>query len=333
MFLRRLRLVISVLAVAASAWAGEQAARPITLQFQWYPQAQFAGYVMAKEKGFFREAGLPDVRVEWWTEGKGPLDRMLDGETDFCTAWLSQTVVSRSQGKPLVNIAQITQKSALMLVSRRGSGISSPEDMDGRRVGLWGVDFTAQPHAFFRWHHIEPQIVLQSYSVTPFLRGAVDVASAMYYNEYHQLLEAGLRPEDLRTFLFADHGMNFPEDGMYCTERTRRERPDVCEAMAASCMRGWAYAISHEREAVRVIMQYCEDAQMPTNHNHQRWMLRAMAELIQYRVGPDPQHWGSLHPDAYHLVAKVLKEQGLIANIPPYQDFYQPALAAKEGGQ
>lgn len=303
--------------------------KPILLQLQWQPQAQFGGYMVAEKKGFFGEAGVPNARLRWWVEGDSPFRLTGDGKVDFCTGWLSQGIAERAKGNPLVNIAQIMQESALMLVTRRASGITKPEDMTDRRVGLWGVDFDVQPTAFFKKFGARPKIVLQSASMSPFLRGAVDIASAMYYNEYHKLIEAGMRPEELRTFRFSDFGMNFPEDGIYCTEATRADRPKICAAVASASIRGWAYAFEHEAEALDIIMAYCNEARLPTNRNHQRWMLRAMAEMIRCRVGADPAQWGTLAPDDYRNVAEILREQGLIHSIPPYEEFYKPALPGK----
>jgi len=181
--------------------------------------------------------------------------------------------------------------------------------------------------AFFKKYGARPRIVLQSASMVPFLRGAVDVASAMYYNEYHKLMEAGMRKEEIRAFYFSDYGMNFPEDGIYCSETMRREHPDICSAIVTASIKGWAYAIAHEAETLDIVMARCKHAKMPTNRNHQRWMLRAMAELIQYRVGGEPEQWGTLLPEDYKNVAKVLLKQELIPAIPPFNEFYRPVLA------
>jgi len=316
-------------ACAAEPQAGPD--RPVVLQLQWQPQAQFAGYMVALDKGFFREAGLPNVELRWWLEGDQPFRRVMDGKADFCTGWLSQGLAERAQDRKIVNIAQIMQRSALMLVVRSDSGITRPEDMAGRRVGLWGGDFDVQPKAFFKKYGVEPEIVLQSSSVVPFLRSAVDVASAMYYNEYHKLIEAGLQRGELRTFFFSDHDMNFPEDGIYCTEATRRDRPSVCRALVSASIKGWAYALAHEREALDIVMRHCDQAKMPTNRNHQRWMLRAMGELIRHRVGNDPSCWGTLQQKDFDCVARVLREQKLIERIPPFSAFYRPVPAGGGG--
>lgn len=300
---------------------------PVIFQVHWRPQAQFAGYIMAQEKGFFAQAGAGGVKIEYYLGGATPLERLCAGQTSFCTAWLAPAIRERSQGRNIVNLAQIMQRSSMMLVARKDSGIREPNDLTGRRVGMWGADFDVQANAFFAKFGAKPAIVAQDFSITPFLRGAVEVASAMYYNEYHKMLEAGLRPEDLRVFLLSDYGMDFPEDGIYCTQEALAKDPALCAAVAAASIRGWAYALSHEDETLDVVMKLSLDQRISTNRNHQRWMLRAMGQFIRYRVGDDPAGWGSLSPQAYADVAKVLTDQGMIARTPPFGEF-RPAVAS-----
>jgi NitT/TauT family transport system substrate-binding protein len=297
----------------------------IILQLHWLPQAQFAGYVMALEKGFYREHGLRGVKIGWAGAGDSPLTRLAEGKADFCTAFLSQAVDRCAKGMKIVDIAQIMQKSAMMLVARADSGIKIPADINGKRVQMWGGDFEAQPRAFFKKFKIIPEVIPQGSSIVPFLRGAVPVVSAMYYNEYHKLLEAGLTPNELQPFLFSDYGMDFPEDGLYCTSKTRRDRPAVCRAMAAAVIEGWAYALANEAETLDVVMRYCDRAHTGTNRNHQRWMLRAMGQFIRYRVGDNPKAWGDLSRAEYEKVGRVLQEEKIIKTIPSFESFYQPA--------
>lgn len=296
----------------------------VVLQILWRPQAQFAGYMTAQDKGFFRQSGLKAVKLAWSTAGDRPFDRLADGKADFCTGWLSEAIVERSRGKPLVHLAQVFQRSSLTLVAWSKSGIVTPADMTGKRVGLWGGNFDVQAQAFFRKYDIHPTIIPQSTSMVPFLRSAVDVASAMHYNEYHTLLESGVRPEELRVFALADYGVAFPEDGIYCTERTRRQRPDVCAAMVTACRQGWQYALDHEDETLETIMQYCREAGVRTNRNHQRWMLRSVATAIRGRPDAPTAPWGSLSAKAFQSVADALVDQRLIGRPPAYEQFHQP---------
>jgi NitT/TauT family transport system substrate-binding protein len=303
-----------------------QPVRPLVLQLLWCPQAQFAGYMMAKEKGFLNEAGLKGLTLRWACAGDRPLDRLANGEVDFCTAWLSNAVVRRTQGTPIVLVAQVFQRSSMLLVTRSDSGIERPEDMAGRRVGLWGGDFDVRPVAFFRQFHVEPEIVPQSTSIVPFLRGAVDVMSAMYYNEYHKLIEAGLEPQQLKVFVLSDYGLDFPEDGIYCLEATRRDRPDACAALVKAVGRGWAYALEpeHEEETLDVVMDYCRNANIRTGRNHQRWMLRAMRQCIPHTKDGGLASWGQLRRETYDEATSLLSEQGLIQSPPDFEQFYQP---------
>jgi NitT/TauT family transport system substrate-binding protein len=302
----------------------------IVLQMHWQPQAQFAGCMMAQEKGFFTQAGLTNVVLEWAGAAESPLDRLAAGETDFCTGWLSQAIRKRVDGANIVEIAQIMQKSAMMLVARADSGIAEPKDMTGKRVGLWGGDFDVQPKAFFARYGIRPVVVEQSTSMVPFLRGAVAVASAMQYNEYHKLMEAGLRQDELKVFAFSDCGIDFPEDGVYCTQATRDRRPEVCVALVSAIIRGWAEAFSDESRTLDVVMRYCAASHVDTNRNHQQWMLRSMRPLIEHRVGKRPADWGRLTNGEYAKVTRILIDQGLIREAPGFEAFYRPADLATD---
>ena len=112
-----------------------------------------------------------------------------------------------------------------MLVAKKSSGIQTPKDIQGKKVGLWEGDFRIQPQSFFQRHNLAVRIIPQSTTLNLFLRGGVDVASAMWYNEYHMLLATGLDADELTIFFLADHDLNFPEDGIYCMEDTFKNHP------------------------------------------------------------------------------------------------------------
>ena len=307
------------------------AAAPVVFKLHWYPQAQFAGYLMAREKGFFQQAGAGDVEIRWSTAGERSLDMLTDQRAAFCTGWLCDALVRRAKGEALVHLSQVTRKSAMLLVTRRAAGIDAPADMNGRRVGLWGGDFDVLPRAFFRKFNVQPEIVPQSGSMVPFLRGAVSIASAMHYNEYHKLLEAGLRPEELRIFQLADYGLDFPEDGVYCHEQRWREQPDRCRALARAIQQGWDYALEQETEALDVVMAYCRRAEVRTSRNHQQWMLRSMAGLIRSPADGSAAAWGELSPSVYQAVGQELLHQGLVDAVPPWAEFHRPAGPPRSG--
>ncbi|MFC1897952.1 ABC transporter substrate-binding protein [Candidatus Cloacimonadota bacterium] len=286
----------------------------------WFPQAQFAGYIMAYEQGFYEEVGI-DLKMEFF-DGSSPLTNLRDGKVDFCTAWLSQTIAVKSEGAEIVNLCQILQKSSLILVAKKDSGIIKPEDMNGKRISLWSGDFSIQPNAFFNKFNIEYEEVPQSYNIQAFLADAWDVASAMYYNEYYKIILSGIDHDELNAFFFSDYELNIPEDGIYCTEDMISQEPELCSSFSDATLKGWEYAFTHRDSTLKTVMKYCNEHQMQTNLAAQSWMLHVIEESMKYQTGEDSSTWGILTKEDYDRVAVILQEQDLIKNIPPYLDFY-----------
>jgi NitT/TauT family transport system substrate-binding protein len=296
--------------------------QPVRLMVQWLPQAQFAGYIVALEKGFYREEGLA-LELRFSDGNDSPLTEMMEKRVDFCTAWLSQTLKLFNDGVKLCNICQLFQKSNLMLITKRQSNILTPADMDGRRVSIWGGDFSIQPFAFFRKNDIEPQIISQGYNVDAFLADACDVTSAMYYNEYHKIILAGVDDQDLVKFFFADYGLNFPEDGIYCLTQTLEQSPQITQKFIRATLKGWQYAFDNKAEALQYVLKFARNYHIRTNWAQQNWMLQAIQETITFQVGNDPARWGELNAEDYYRTAEELQLQGLITTIPDISQFYQ----------
>ncbi|MCX5772303.1 MAG: ABC transporter substrate-binding protein [Candidatus Hydrogenedentes bacterium] len=302
------------------AWAQEQPLVAVRLIPHWIPQAQFAGYYVAQDKGFYRAAGL-DVTILKGGPQSPALTLVEKGEAEFGTSFLSSALVKRDQGVRLVNIAQTGQRSALLLVARKSSGILSARDLNGRKVGVW-LDYRAQPLAFFKKNNVTTEIIPQGSTINMFLRGAIDGISAMSYNEYHLLLNAGLDPEDLTVFSFDQSGLNFPEDGVYCMQATLDNQRDVCERFVKASMEGWQYAFDHPGEAMKIIMQAADEAHTGTNFAHQRWMLEQMGELMRPVGEGHPMGW--LNPNDYETAGHELTEQGVIRLAPSLEEFHAP---------
>ena len=282
----------------------------------WSPQAQFAGYYVAHEKGIYKKYGI-DLAILQGGPYSPPLDLLEKGEVDFATMWLSPAIQKRSHGVRLVNIAQIIQRSALILVAKKSRGIHKPQDMNGKKVGLWRAEFQIQPMSFFKKYNLQVKMVPQSHTVNLFLRDGVDVASAMWYNEYHTILNAGLNPDELTSFFFQEHGLNFPEDGIYTLERTFKKDPVLSCRFVKASMEGWLYAFSHPEETLSIVLNHMFRAQVPANRVHQRWMLERMKDIIL----PPGTPYGTLQESDYARVAKVLRDSGLIKKIPDFQSF------------
>jgi NitT/TauT family transport system substrate-binding protein len=301
------------------AASDESVLKKLSFVPQWVPQAQFAGYYVAYEKGIYKKYGI-DLTIIPGGPDRSPLDFLESGKADFATMWLSTAIQARARGVELVNIGQIIQRSALMLIAKKAGGINLPSDLDGKKVGLWGADFQVQPRAFFKKYNLEVEIIPQSQSINLFLRDGVDVASAMWYNEYHTVLNSGLNPDELTTFFFHEHGLNFPEDGIYTLVDTFKEDPGLSCAFVNASIEGWKYAFSHPEEALDIIMKYIRESNIPANRVHQRWMLERMKDLIL----PQDSNVaiGTLLKADYERVAAELKESDLINEIPDYKSFY-----------
>ncbi|MCX7966472.1 MAG: ABC transporter substrate-binding protein [Syntrophorhabdaceae bacterium] len=287
---------------------------------QWSPQAQFAGYYVAFEKGIYKKYGI-NLQIIAGGPYTAPFNMLEDGKADFCTAWLSTAIKKRSQGLKIINIAQIIQRSALMLIAKKQKGITRPEDLNGKRVGLWRDDFRLQPMALFKKFNVNVTIIPQSNSVNLFLRDGVDVASAMWYNEYHTVLSSGINDDELTRFFFHEYGLNFPEDGIYTLEDTfHRNRAFACNFVKAS-IDGWIYAFKNTEETLDIILKYMKMANVPANRVHQRWMLMRMKDLII--TEGDDKNLGILNKDDFYRVARSLKENRLIQKIPDFGVFFK----------
>jgi NitT/TauT family transport system substrate-binding protein len=313
-------ICLFVLTLPAAGWPEEIRLKKVSLTPQWLPQAQFAGYMTALDKGFYREAGL-DVTIEKGGPGNPPFEALAGGKVTFCTEWLSSGIQHRAGGVPLVNLAQITQRSSLMLIAKKKSGITSLDRLNGKRVALWGGDFRIQPQALFLTYNIKPEVVPLYSTVNLFLKGAVDAVSAMWYNEYHTIINSGLDPEELSLFFFKDLLPNFPEDGIYCFEDTYDRDPEMCRRFVEVSLKGWLYAFEHQNEAIDIVMKYADAAHTETNKAHQRWMLARMQDLII--PDGDKAGIGKLKARDFDSVAKVLVESDSIRTVPKLEDFYR----------
>jgi NitT/TauT family transport system substrate-binding protein len=192
--------------------------------------------------------------------------------------------------------------------------------MDGKKVSLWGDEFQIQPRAFFKKYSLQVKVIPQSFSMNLFLRDGVDVASAMWYNEYHTLINSGFNPDELTPFFFHEHGLNFPEDGIYTLEKTFHKDPALSCAFVKAAIEGWSYAFDHPDEALDTVLKYMVRAKLPANRMHQKWMLNRMKDLIS---PPDYRgRMGMLQPTDYQRVSQELKESGVMKRTPDYKSFF-----------
>lgn len=307
---------------AVPVHADETKLRKVTFITHWSPQAQFAGYYVAKEKGFYKERGI-DLEMLPCGPDISASQALADGKADFAVLWLSQALQNRSKGVDLINVGQIVQKTGLMFVSRKSDGISKPEDLNGKKVSLWNGDLRLQGEAFIKKYGLNVSVIRQSYTVNLFLIGGVDAVMAMWYNEYHTILSSGVDPGELSVFFFKDHGLNVPEDGLYTLDGTYRKDPALTKAFVEASIKGWTYAFEHPDEAVDIVLENMRNDKIPANREHQKWMLECVKQLIA--PNGDTLMIGALSPEDYKAVSGMLRDNGLIDNCTEFNSFYVPA--------
>ena len=196
----------------------------MTLQLKWVTQAQFAGYYVAKEKGFYEEEGL-NVTIKPGGPDVAPVQVLMGGGADVMVDWMPSALAAREQGAPVVNIAQPFKHSGMMLTCLKESGITSPADFKGKTLGVW---FYGNEYPFLSWMATlgipttggadGVEVLKQGFNVDPLLQKQAACISTMTYNEYWQVIDAGIAPEDLVTFKYEDQGVATLEDGLYVLE-------------------------------------------------------------------------------------------------------------------
>ncbi len=289
----------------------------VTFLPHWMPQAQFAGYYMAVEKGIYKEYGL---HVEILTGGPNfPIKNMIDKEeVDFVSDFLSGGIKNYCRFGNIVNIGQLSHRSALMFIARKSSGIETPEDFNGKKIGIWRSDFQELPMAFLEKFNIKAEIIPITSTINLFLRGGIDIMCVMWYNEYHQVVNTGIDFDELNTFFFTDYGLDYPEDGIYCKRKFFNSNPELCEKFVKATMEGWKYAFEHKEEAVRIVLKLMRDNNVPANSAHQLWMLNRMMDII------DPKNNTLvLDFDDYMETATILLDSKQIEFIPDFNNFYK----------
>ncbi len=308
---KRATTFVTSLAAGALAFAAvsAQAADEVTLQLKWVTQAQFAGYYVAKEKGLYDEAGL-DVTINPGGPDIAPPQVIAGGGADVIIDWMPSALASREKGVALVNIAQPFKRSGMMLTCRKETGIKAAADFKGKTLGVW---FFGNEYPFLSWMSklgIPTKggadgvtVLKQGFNVDPLLQKQADCISTMTYNEYWQVIDAGIPAEELLVFKYEDEGVATLEDGLYVLEERLSDAAFV-ERMARfvkASMKGWDWARENPKEAALIVLE--NDATGAQTEKHQ---IRMMGEINKLTEGSD----GKLDPADYERTVKTLLSGG-----------------------
>lgn len=271
--------------VAALAGTAAMAADEVRLQLQWVTQAQFAGYYVALENGYYGEEDL-DVTILPGGPDIAPPQVLAGGGADVMLNWMPSALAAREKGLPVVNIAQPFKSSGLMLTCWKDTGIASPQDFRGKTIGVW---FFGNEYPFLSWMSQEGipteggadgvTVLKQGFNVDPLLQRQADCISTMTYNEFNQVLSAGVSPDELVTFKYEDQGVATLEDGMYVLEDNLSD-PAFADKMVRfvrASMKGWKWAEENPDAAAEIILEYDETGAQ--TEAHQKYMMGEIAKL------------------------------------------------------
>ncbi len=295
--------------LALMAGGAAQAADDVTLQLKWVTQAQFAGYYVAQAKGFYEEEGL-NVTILPGGPDVAPTQVIAGGGADVVIDWMPSALAAREKGLALVNIAQPFKSSGMMLTCLKESGVASPADFADKTLGVW---FGGNEYPFLNWMNKlglktdgsagGVTVLKQGFNVDPLLQKQAACVSTMTYNEYWQVIDAGVAPEDLVVFKYEDEGVATLEDGLYVMEDKLAD-PAFAEKMVKfvrASMKGWKYAEANPDEAAMIVLD--NDATGAQTEVHQK---RMMGEIAKLTAGSN----GALDPADYDRTVAALMSGG-----------------------
>jgi NitT/TauT family transport system substrate-binding protein len=290
----------------------------VRVGLQWLPQSQFAGFYMAQEKGFYREAGL-DVSLVHTGPGPSSLDYLIQDKVDVVTLFLADALIQDREPRPLMHFGQIVQRPNLMLVAWKDRGIETPADLSGKRVSHWPGVFSVSFRAFFEQMGVSPIIIPQHSSVNLFLRKGVDACAVMSYNELNRIYQAGVDLDQLTQFAMYDYGLGFPEDGLYAYSDYALQHEEALTKLREQTLRGWEYAREHQTETVEVVLKLSHEAGVPANRAHARWMLERLLEAVFFQE--NGQKPGELGRESFSRTVDALRRAGKLKHEIQYADF------------
>ena len=299
---RRLRYLLAILLAFGIHHAMAADDEPFVFMPQWTAQAQFAGYYVAEAKGFYREAGLK-VKIVHPSSTQPSAKSLINNQCQATTLTLCEAMEMIDGGSPLVNILQTSMNNAMVIVSARGV---NPLTQKGARVGIWNVGFgqlaicmDKKEHLNYRWEPFAQNVNLV-------VAGALDMTLAMSYNEYYQLIQAGLEISEQA------------EDGVYMTRAYYKKHPDKARRFAQASRKGWEWAAAHPEEALDIVMQYVRRDKLETNRVMQRLMLKEILRLQVDRESKKREF--RLRPDMVRKASRLMVECGLLKHEVTYED-------------
>jgi NitT/TauT family transport system substrate-binding protein len=290
---------------------------------QWLPQAQFAGYYVALDKGFYTEAGI-DVKIIHPTTGVTATEILASGKADLISLFLITAMSEKNRGLDIVNIGQTSQHSAILFVTKKTGGIEQLSQLNGKKIGIWKSGFDEVPKALMAEKKYSVEWIPILSTINLFMLGGIDAMTVMSYNEYDQIINSGLNENEVNTFPVADYGFDIPEDGLYCLRSAFENKKGDLKKFMEATLKGWDFAAQNRQYAVDVVINQMQLAHLPANRAHQEWMLNKVLDLMS--AGTKQVTRGELLEKDFLKAANILNIGDKPAIKFTFTDFYKPVL-------
>lgn len=300
----RLKTVVTLLLMTLTAGAAKT--HRLVFTTAWTAQAEFAGYYVAKEKGFYSDLGL-DVEIQHPSLTSSAFDRLQTSQCDAAMFSLMTAIDFISQGIPLVNIFQDSMNSSNILVSR---WCMDPLQMKGKKVAVFHSDPNYLIYIMSKIEGLNYQWVPFTSHMNVFLSGAVDATMAVSYNEYYELQQAGFQMPEKYIYRFSEHNYNIQEHGVYVKRDYYMAHRRELSKFATASRRGWEWAAAHPDETLEIVMKYVKAQKVSTNRVMQKLMLR---ETLRLQIDRESQlREFRVRADMVKKASKLMKMCGMI---------------------
>ncbi|MDP4177898.1 MAG: ABC transporter substrate-binding protein [Bacillota bacterium] len=277
----------------------------VTLQLKWLPQSQFMGYYVAENKGYYKDEGI-DIKILPGGSDIIPEQNVYNGVANIGVTWVSSLMTYQTQGYELQEIAQVFQKSGMLLVSKKSTGINSPKDLKGKKVGNWFGGNEYEILALLAKYNLDKnkdlKLVQQDYTMNQIKEGSIDAASAMTYNELGLLLEGGLSKDDLNIIDMNDEGVAMMEDCLFVNSKWASQNKDLVARFMKASIKGWQDACKDPEAAGKIVFEKDKSVSL----DHQVYMAKEVAKLVT-PSGFDTTKIGQIDMKAIQQTADFLK--------------------------
>ncbi len=300
----------------------------VSLRTKWLVQGQFAGYYVAKDKGFYQEEGL-DVTINEGGPDVNPAQMVLSGVDDFGVKWLAEHIIDATSGKDVVSIAQIFQKNGLLLLTKKKHNIKTPKDFIGKKIGLWLFANELQFMLLMHQQRIDTkklEIIEQKIDIDPFLKDQMHIASAMHYNEFitaSDFFKNNGTPDELQVIDFDWFDLDFPGDLIITKKETLEKRPLTCEKFVRASIKGWDWAIKNPKEAAEIVVKNAKGKNLDIDF--QTKQIIKVGELIRFQN----RYLGYQPREKIEAVYNYIKGAGLVINDVGYEAIFHDSIIKK----